>query len=65
VLNVASSGGNVTLEGTSKQVGTLIFASENATIWLVLRPAVGSTDAKPPTIGVNQLLGGRSLRIGG
>jgi pilus assembly protein CpaB len=65
VLNVASSGGNVTLEADSRQAGTLIFASENATIWLVLRPAVGSTDAKPPTIGVNQLLGGRSLRIGG
>jgi Flp pilus assembly protein CpaB len=64
VLNVASSGGNVTLEGTPTQAGTLIFATENATIWLVLRPTVG-TVTKPPVISVNSLLGGRTLNVGG
>jgi Flp pilus assembly protein CpaB len=65
VLEVAKSGGNVTLQATSAQAGALIFASENATPWLVLRPTVGSTDRKPPTIGVSQLLGSGSLRTGG
>jgi Flp pilus assembly protein CpaB len=64
VLNVASSGGNVTLEGTPTQAGTLIFASENATIWLALRPTVG-TVTKPPVISVNSLLGAKTLRVGG
>ncbi len=63
VLSVANSGGNVTLQATTTQAGTLIFASQNATIWLVLRPTNGTT-GKPPTISVNNLLGGRSLRIG-
>ena len=65
VLNAAASGGNVTLEATSKQAGTLIFASQNAQIYLVARPAVGSTDKRPPVIDVNSLLGGRTLRVGG
>ena len=64
VLNVASSGGDVTLEATSRQSGTLIFASENATIWLVLRPAVATTDRRPPVISVGTLLGAQALRIG-
>ena len=65
VLNAGASGGNVTLKATSKQAGTLIFASENATIWLVLRPTIGSNDHRAPTIGVNDLLRGPSLPVGG
>jgi pilus assembly protein CpaB len=65
VLNAATSGGNVTLKATSKEAGTLIFASENATIWLVLRPTIGSNDRRPPTIGVGNLLNGPTLRVGG
>jgi Flp pilus assembly protein CpaB len=65
VLNAGTTGGNITLKATSKQAGTLIFASENATIWLVLRPTIGSNDRRPPTIGVNNLLQGPSLRVGG
>jgi pilus assembly protein CpaB len=65
VLNNSTNGGNVTLRAGSRQAGTLIFASENATIWLVLRPTVGSPDSRPPTISVNSLLGGRSLQVGG
>jgi Flp pilus assembly protein CpaB len=66
VLNATSSGGNsnVTLEATSKQAGTLIYATQNATIWLVLRPTIGSTDARPPVIAVNNLLGSAGLRLG-
>jgi pilus assembly protein CpaB len=64
VLNVAGSGGNVTLEATPTQAGTLIFAAQNATIYLTLRPAVGTTSRQPPVIGVGSLLGARALRIG-
>jgi Flp pilus assembly protein CpaB len=59
------TGSNVTLRATSKQSGELIFASENAKIWLVLRPTIGSKDHTQPLIGVGNLLGARSLRIGG
>jgi hypothetical protein len=36
----------------------LIFASSNAKIWLVLRPAVGSTTTQPPQITSSDLVGG-------
>jgi Flp pilus assembly protein CpaB len=65
VLNVASSGGNVTLQATPDQAGALIFASENATIYLTLRPPVGTVDRHPPLISTASLLTGRALRIGG
>jgi hypothetical protein len=65
VLNAATNGGNVTLRATSRQAGTLIFASQNATLWLVLRPTVGAPDNQPPTISVNSLLNGRSVPVGG
>jgi len=56
VLNAATSGGNVTLRATPQQAGTIIYASSNATIWLVLRPTVG-TITKPPVISSNNLIG--------
>ncbi len=65
VMTAAAGGGNVTLRATPKQAGELIYASQNAKIWLVLRPAVGSTNSKPPVISVNDLLGLPSLRVGG
>ena len=65
VLGAATSGGDVTLEANSRQAGTLIFASQNATIWLVLRPTIGSTDKRPPLIGVQDLLQAPSIRTGG
>lgn len=58
-------GTNVTVRATPKQAGMLIFASSNAKIWLVLRPAVGSTTTKPPVITANDLLGLPPIRIGG
>jgi Flp pilus assembly protein CpaB len=67
VLTASSSGGNnanVTLEAKPAEAGALIFATQNAQIWLVLRPTVG-TIGKPPTIGVTNLLGRQSLRLGG
>ena len=64
VLN-AGAGGGVTMRGTAKQAGILIYASQNAKIWLVLRPAVGSTTSTPPVISSNDLLGLPSIRIGG
>jgi pilus assembly protein CpaB len=59
------AGGGVTVRATPKQAGTLIYASQNAKIWLVLRPAVGSTTSTPPVISSNDLLGLPSIRIGG
>jgi Flp pilus assembly protein CpaB len=55
VMNVL--GGNVTIRATPRQAGQFIFASQNAKIWLTLRPAVGSTTPKPPVITANDLLG--------
>ncbi len=65
VLNAAGSGGNVTIRATTRQAGTLIYASQNAQIWLVLRPAIGSTDTTPPVVSSNDLLGLPPIRIGG
>jgi Flp pilus assembly protein CpaB len=58
-------GGNVTFRATPRQAGQLIFASQNAKIWLVLRPSIGSTNSKPPTISASDLLGSRSIQVGG
>jgi Flp pilus assembly protein CpaB len=65
VMNAGTNGGNVTLRATPRQAGTLIYASDNAKIWLVLRPVVGSTQAKPPVVSVNDLLGLPPIQIGG
>jgi Flp pilus assembly protein CpaB len=56
VLNAAADGGNVTLRATPTQAGTLLYASQNASIWLVLRPTIGTTP-KPPVISSNALVG--------
>ncbi len=45
-------------EGDAEAGGTLIYASQNAQIWLVLRPTIGSTSPKPPVIGAGSLTGG-------
>jgi Flp pilus assembly protein CpaB len=51
------NGGNVTLRaGTPAQAGTLIYASQNSQLWLVLRPTVASMK-KAPVIGANNLSG--------
>lgn len=55
-LNVlAVNGDNVTFEATPTQAGTLIYASQNAQIWLALRPTPGS-HPKPPVIGIGNLV---------
>jgi len=58
VMTAGTNGGNVTIRATPKQAGMLIFASSNAKIWLVLRPAVGSTTTAPPVITSSDLVGG-------
>ena len=65
VLNAPPGGGNITIRATSRQAGEFIFASQNARIWLTLRPAVGSTTTKPPVITANDLLGLTPIRVGG
>jgi Flp pilus assembly protein CpaB len=62
---MGATGGNVTIRATAREAGELIFASSNAKIWLVLRPALGSKTTKPPLITVNDLLGLPPLRVGG
>ena len=57
VLNAAPEGGNVTLRATATQAGTIIYASSNDQLWLVLRPTVGSI-AKPPIISAGNVTGG-------
>jgi Flp pilus assembly protein CpaB len=65
VLTAPAGGGNITMRGTSRQAGEFIYASQNAKIYLTLRPAVGSTTTKPPVITANDLLGLTPLRVGG
>jgi Flp pilus assembly protein CpaB len=65
VMNAGTNGGNVTLRATPRQAGTLIYASNNAQIWLVLRPVVGSTQSTPPVVSSNDLLGLPPIQIGG
>jgi Flp pilus assembly protein CpaB len=55
VLNI--TGGNVTLQATPTESGQLIFASTNDTIWLALRPTLG-TKPKAPVISSNMVTGG-------
>ena len=62
---MGTNGTNVTLRATPRESGELIFASSNAKIWLVLRPAVGSKTTRPPLITVNDLLGLTPIRVGG
>jgi Flp pilus assembly protein CpaB len=50
-------GTNATLKATPTQSGQLIFASSNDSIWLVLRPTIGTTP-KAPVIGASQVTGG-------
>jgi Flp pilus assembly protein CpaB len=59
VLNAASSGGNVTLRANARQAGEVIYAAQNAQIWLVLRPTVGTNQRKNPTIGAANLVSGK------
>jgi Flp pilus assembly protein CpaB len=58
VMNAGVNGGNVTVRATPRESGLLIYASSNAKIWLVLRPAVGSASTNPPQITSSDLLGG-------
>ncbi|HEY3463130.1 MAG TPA: Flp pilus assembly protein CpaB [Gaiellaceae bacterium] len=58
VLNAGTNGGNVTLRATPTQAGQLIFASQNATIWLTLRPTIGSITKKAPVITARNVTGG-------
>ena len=65
VLTAPASGGNVTIRATPRQAGMLVYATQNAKIWLALRPAVGSTTTKPPLVTVDDLLGSKTVQIGG
>ncbi len=56
-VRLGVNGGNVTLRGTPTQAGQIIYASTNDSIWLVLRPTVG-TITKPPVISSRQVTGG-------
>jgi Flp pilus assembly protein CpaB len=58
VLTAGTNGGNVTIRATPKQAGMLIYAAANAKIWLVLRPAVGSTTTQPTQVTSSDLAGG-------
>jgi pilus assembly protein CpaB len=52
------NGGNVTLRVSPRQAGTLIYASQNGQMWLVLRPTLGTIEKRPPVIGIGNLATG-------
>lgn len=49
---LGASGDNVTLRATAQQAGQLIYASQNAQMWLVLRPTVATTTKQRPVTGI-------------
>ena len=51
MLVIGVSGGNVTMEASTRQSGQMIYASTNAQIWLALRNTVSRNLARPPVIG--------------
>lgn len=53
---LAISGSNVTLEATPTQSGQLIYASQNDSLYLALRPTIGTTP-KPPVITAGSVTG--------
>ena len=55
---IGVNGGNVTLRATSREAGTIIYASTNTQIWLVLRNAVSANVKRPPVIGAPSVTGG-------
>jgi Flp pilus assembly protein CpaB len=65
VYVMGTNAGNVTLRATQQVAGELIYATQNAKIWLALRPAVGSKTTKAPEITASDLLGLPSIRVGG
>jgi len=55
---IGTNGGNVTLRANNpKQAGQIIYASTNASVWLVLRNTV-SSNIKPPVVGAANVTGG-------
>jgi Flp pilus assembly protein CpaB len=54
----ASGGGNAILQVTTKQAATFAFASDNARLWLVLRPVIGAKPTPPSFMTAAALLAG-------
>ena len=52
---IGLSGANVTFRANPVQAGTLISASQNGSMWLVLRPTVGSIVKGAPKVGTGVL----------
>lgn len=48
-------GGNVTFRANAVQAGALIYASQNGSIWLALRPTVGSIVHAGAPVGQNSI----------
>jgi Flp pilus assembly protein CpaB len=53
-----SSGSGAVLRVATKDVAKFAYAADNATIWLVLRPQVGSSVTPPATATLSSLLAG-------
>ena len=60
----AGAGGNAILQVTTKQAATFAYASDNARIWLVLRPVIGAKPTAPSFVTAAALLAG-SKPLGG
>lgn len=52
---IGLSGNNVTFRANPVQAGTLIYAAQNGSMWLVLRPTVGSIVKGTPAVGTGVL----------
>lgn len=48
---LGAGGGNATLRVTPRQAGEIIWGSQNAQLWLALRPTVATNVTQPPVVG--------------
>jgi Flp pilus assembly protein CpaB len=53
---MAVGNGAAMLQVTDRQAAQLVYASENASLWFVLRPAVGATDGRVPPVTASTVM---------
>jgi pilus assembly protein CpaB len=65
VLSITSGSGNngVTFRATPTQIGQLIYATQNGTVWLSLRPTVGGTINRQLVVDASSLIGKKAIQV--
>jgi Flp pilus assembly protein CpaB len=60
----AATSGSVILQVTDKQAVQLAYAADNAKLWFALRPPVGATESKAPSVSASSIvLGNKPVKV--